>query len=49
MTTEHEPVFDAAEFTRLGRDIFCQRQVARFHVGKGLVAEIDHISTQRIF
>lgn len=27
MTTEHEPVFDAAEFTRMGRDIFCQRCV----------------------
>lgn len=25
VTTEHEPVFDAAEFTRMGRDIFCQR------------------------
>jgi len=24
-TTEFEPVFDAAEFTRIGRDIFCQR------------------------
>lgn len=27
VTTEHEPVFDAAEFTRMGRDIFCQRWV----------------------
>ncbi|CAM9883841.1 unnamed protein product, partial [Discosporangium mesarthrocarpum] len=25
VTTEYEPVFDAAEFTRMGRDIFCQR------------------------
>lgn len=25
VTTEHEPVFDAAEFTRMGRDIFVQR------------------------
>ncbi|CAM9120843.1 unnamed protein product [Chrysoparadoxa australica] len=25
VTTEHEPVFDAAEFTRIGKDIFCQR------------------------
>ncbi|CAM9769053.1 unnamed protein product, partial [Sphacelaria rigidula] len=25
VTTEYEPVFDAAEFTRLGKDIFCQR------------------------
>lgn len=27
VTTEYEPVFDAAEFTRLGKDIFCQRSV----------------------
>jgi glycine amidinotransferase len=25
VTTEFEPVFDAAEFTRIGKDIFCQR------------------------
>jgi len=25
VTTEHEPVFDAAEFTRIGKDIFVQR------------------------
>lgn len=25
VTTEFEPVFDAAEFTRIGRDIFVQR------------------------
>lgn len=25
VTTEYEPVFDAAEFTRMGRDIFVQR------------------------
>ena len=24
-TTEFEPVFDAAEFTRIGKDIFVQR------------------------
>lgn len=25
VTTEFEPIFDAAEFTRIGKDIFCQR------------------------
>jgi glycine amidinotransferase len=25
VVTEYEPVFDAAEFTRMGRDIFCQQ------------------------
>ena len=25
VTTEYEPVFDAAEFTRIGKDIFTQR------------------------
>lgn len=25
VTTEFEPVFDAAEFTRIGKDLFCQR------------------------
>ena len=25
VTTEHEPCFDAADFTRAGRDIFAQR------------------------
>lgn len=33
MTTEYEPVFDAASFTRCGRDIFAVRDHATNHAG----------------
>ena len=31
-TTEFEPCFDAADFTRAGKDIFVQRSMVRFKV-----------------
>lgn len=33
VTTEYEPVFDAAEFTRIGRDIFTQRSQVTNEMG----------------
>ena len=36
VTTEFEPVFDAAEFTRIGRDLFVQRSQVTNDFGIGM-------------